>query len=286
MDKNKFAFLLLTVFFLASPNISFAYNLSLDVNQLGKVTYSYPTVLGDEDKPEDLKPENNTEQQKPERKETPQIEKPETVEIKEAENKIKVELRDQNHVEQQLSPENINLQFSSVPNTAPTQELEVKDIGNSRVGDTKEVLQERTLRKDEKVKIQSETHNDGTIETQLESRDVNAKIKNNEIELNIKNNNIGITDNQGKEINLVHLPDQAVQKFSDLGVTTNPDTLEVGLSGNNFEYTVTATKMQKLFGIFPRLINLQLSLNDSNGNIVQQKVAKNLEEQILNIFSF
>jgi len=298
MNKKIYFLLWLTVLFLVSPTSSSAYNLGMDVNQFGYIKYSYPTVLGDEDKPEEQRIENKQEsnkqeEKKPEKvevKETPRVEKPEKIEIKKEENKIKVEFKRQEKVEQEMKPEKVSLKFSAVPKTTPVHEPESEDIGGSKVDDdtddTDKVLEDRSQRKDEKIEIQSEVHDDGTVEMQIESRTVKAKIKNSEIELDVKNNNIGSTDNEGNKMELVHLPDQAMQKFLDMGVSATPDTLEVGQSGNSFEYTVDAVKIQKLFGLIPRETKFKLSLNDSTGTVEQKATANNLIEQILNLFSF
>lgn len=284
--NNKIYFLLwLIVLFLVTPFDTSAYNLGIDVSKYGYVTYSYPSVLGDEDK-EDEKKEENKEEKKEEKreeknevKETPKVEKPEKIEIKKEENKTRVTLKKREKAEQKLTPEKVSLKFSASPRAS--------EVGVSHRDDNAtEALNERTERKDEKIEIQSEVHDDGTVEMQIESRTVKAKIKNSEIELDVKNNNVGATDSEGNKIELVHLPDQAMEKFKDLGVSTTPDTLEVGQSGDGFEYTVDAVKIEKLFGLIPREVKFKLSLNDSTGTVEQKLFANNLVDQILNIFSF
>lgn len=277
MNKNICAVFGLIVLFTIYPATVSAYTINMDVSQYGYTKYSFPAILGDEDKPEEKKEEI---------KETPRVEKPERIEIKKEGSKIKIELKKQDKIEQRLNPEKTSLKFPAIPKTTPANRPEVKDVGDSRVDDTDEIIRERSERKDEKVEIQSEVHDDGTIEFQVESRSVKAKIKNSEIELDVKNNNIGITDDNGNKIELVHLPDQAMQKFIDLGISASPDSLEVGQSGNNYEYTINATETHKLFGLFPRETKYKLSLNDSNGYVGQQKVANNIVDQILNLFSF
>lgn len=275
----------LLVLFLATPVTVSAYNLGMDVSQWGYVNYSYPAVLGDEDKQDEDKEE--IKENKVETKETVKVEKPERIEIKKEENKTRVTLKKQEKIEQKLTPEKVSLKFSAIPKITPIHKPEVEDIGSSDSNDdSTDVIKERESRKGEKVEIQSETHDDGTVEMQIESRTVKAKIKNSKIELDVKNNNVGSTDDSGNKMELIHLPDQAMQKFLDMGVSMTPDTLEVGQSGDKFEYTVDTVKMQKLFGLIPRQAKFKLKLDDSTGSVTEQAVANNIIDTIFNLFSF
>ena len=294
MKKQNQIIIWLVILFLVSTTTVSAYNLGIDVNQKGQVKYSTPTILGDQnqpdgqDSPDVNNPENSPEVSKPEKvdvKETPKIENPEKIEIKNDGNKTQVELRKGDKTQQELNPEKINLEFSASPNSTPSGQSEAGDNGTSQTASSDATLKDRADRANEKVQLQSEVSNNGTVEMQLESRNVKAKINSSQIELDVKNNNIGVTDNQGNKVELVHLPDQAMQKFLDLGVSVEPGTLEVGQSGNTLEYTVDAIKMQKLFGLFAHQTNVKLSLNDSTGAINQQKVATNIIDTILNLFS-
>ncbi len=294
MNKQNQVIIWLVVLFLVSTTTVSAYNLGIDVSKKGQVKYSYPTVLGDQnqsdgqDSPDSSKPENSPEAPKPEKvdvKETPKIENPEKIEIKNEGNKTQVELKKGDKIQQELNPEKVNLEFSASPDATPSSQSESGDNGTTQTESSDAVLKDRASRASEKVQLQSEVSNNGTIEMQLESRNVKAKINSSQIELNVKNNNIGVTDSQGNKVELVHLPDQAMQKFLDLGVSVQSDTLEVGQSGNSLEYTVNAIKIQKLFGIFPLQTNVKLSLNDSTGAINQQKLASNVIDTILNLFS-
>lgn len=267
MNKNKYILLWLLVLFLATPNVTLAYNLGIDVSQWGYVSYSNPTVLGDQNKQEEKKEEKREE--KKEVKESVRVERPEKIEVKKEENKTRVMLKKQEKVEQKLTPERVSLKFSASP----------KNIGTS------DALKEREERKNEKVEIQSEIHDDGTVEMQIESRMVKAKIKDGEMELDLKNNNVGASDDNGGKAELIHLPDQAMQKFLDMGITMTPDTLEVGQSGDKFEYTVDTVKMKKLFGLFSRKAKVKLTLDDSTGVVTEEPNPENVIGRIFDLFS-
>lgn len=265
------------ILFLITPKTVSAYNLGMDVSLGGYVDYSNPTVLGVENKLKEQKTENRKIQQKIEVKETPRVEKPEKIEIKKDENMTRVTFKKQEKVVQEMKPENVNLKFDAVPKTTPVHIPEAVSVGESNVDNTNDVLIERGNRINEKVQIQSEIHDDGTSEIQIESRMVKAKVKNSEIELDLKKNNVG---------ELVHLPDQAMQKFLDLGVSVATESMEIGQSGNKFEYSVNTVKEQKLFGLIPRQAKFKMILDDNTGNIEQKAVANNIIEQLLNMFSF
>ncbi|MFA7301473.1 MAG: hypothetical protein WC069_04135 [Candidatus Shapirobacteria bacterium] len=287
MNKKQYFFLWFIVLFLISSQSSLAYNLNIDVSRYGYVSYSTPSVLGDNNQSEVHKSEDKKEKDnKKEVKETPRVEKPEKIEVKNEENKIKIELKKQEKIQQTLNPQKAILKFPVSPKTTPIHQPEVNGIGNSTMDDSDDVLKARSERKDEKIEIQGETRDDGTVELQIESRAIKAKIKNSEIELDVKNNNVGVTDNDGNKIELVHLPDQAMTKFLETGISMAPDTLEVGQSGDNFEYTVEAVKIKKLFGLIPRETKFKLSLNDGTGAVEQKAISISLADRLLNLFSF
>ena len=304
MNKYSYLFTYLVIASLLTPASVSAYYISMDVGTGGLVNYSYPAVLGDDDKPEEKreeKKEEKREEKKEERKEEkPRSveQRPEKIEIRKIENKPKVKLIKQEKIKQELSPEKVSLKFSAVPKSTPTTTLKKDDdLNESEVENETEdqnedkkalekTIRDRSMRKEEKVEIQSEVHDDGTIELQLESRDVKAKIKDNEIEIDIKNNNIGSSNNNGDEKKLIHLPDQALQKFIDRGLSTVPETLEVGGSGKGFEYSIDATKKEKIFGIIPRIAKYKLTLDDQNGLVSEEKVNTSVVDRLLNLFSF
>ncbi|MBI2464676.1 hypothetical protein HYV64_00905 [Candidatus Shapirobacteria bacterium] len=311
MNKNSYLFTYLVIASLLTPASASAYYISMDIGTAGVVTYSYPSVLGDEDKPEEKKEEKKEEKREEKREEKKEEKRedkpsrveprPEKIEIRKVENKTNVKLIKQDKVRQELSPEKVSLKFSAVPKVTPTSSLKKDDLAENEIEnevenenedlsdgqkELRKTIKDRSGRKDEKVEIQSEVHDDGTVELQLESRDVKAKIKNGEIEVDVKNNNIGSSDNSGIEKKLIHLPDQALQRFIDKGMSTVPDTLEVGESGVGYEYSITATKKEKLFGLIPRVAKYKLTLDDQNGVVSEQKVNSSVVERLLNIFSF
>lgn len=308
MNKNSYLFTYLVIASLLTPASASAYYMSMDIGSAGSVSYSYPSVLGDEDKPEEHKEEKKEEKREEKKEEKKEDkpdkveERPEKIEIKKVENQTKVKLIKQDKVKQELSPEKVSLKFSAVPKltltpspkkdgdlNADETENEVDSENNDSSDGQEELrktIKERSERKGEKVEIQSEVHDDGTVELQLESRDVKAKIRDGEIEIDVKNNSIGTTNDSGVDVELTHLPDQALQKFIDRGLSTVPDTMEVGQSGDSFEYTIDATKKEKLFGIFPREAKYKLKMDDQNGVVTEQKVNNNIIDRLLNIFTF
>ncbi len=310
MKQNITIFVFVLLAIVASTPAN-AYNLNIDVNR-GVAQYSSPAILGDNEDGEDEKEDHSDEDsktqeenkkveekvKKEEMSTVAKVEKPEKIEIKKIENKTQVTLKKKNEVNKVVKPENVVLKFSSAPTFTFSQTSKVEDVGKteveSEIEDEKEnendssddVIKERQSRAGEKVEIQSEVHDDGTVELQVESRNVKAKIKSKEIEIDVTTNNVGSTDSLGNQINLIHLPDQAMQKFYDLGVSTSPDTLEIGKSGNSFEYTIDSVKVQKLFGLIPRQEKFKLVLNDSTGTVEEKSQANNIIEGILNFLSF
>lgn len=287
--KTYLLFWLVTMLLvLSAPKFVSAYNLSIDINPFGYANYSTPSILGEED---DSHKEEEKEEKKSEKleikevKETPKIEKPENIEIKKEENKSRVIFKKNQKIEQEMRPEKVSVKFSANPKTSPVHKPEVEDVGESENDDTSEVLKERAERKNEKVEIQSETHDDGKVEIQIESRDIKAILKDTEVELDVKQNNIGLTNDKNERTELVHLPDQAMEKFLEYGITATPGSLQVGRSGDNFEYSVNAIKMQKLFGLIPHNTKFKLKLDDSDGSVTEEVISNNVFERLINLFS-
>lgn len=303
------------------PTVS-AYNVVIDVGTQGNTSYSYPAVLGDEDKKEEEKkedkkeekreeqkpesrPEEKREDKKPENRHEPKpshIEpRPVKIEVKKSSDAPKVKLINRNKSVQELSPEKVEIRLPSAPKKP---ELEVKkEVEKEKElrpevskiedrdhqeneDDTNKTLKERTDRKFEKVEIQSEVHDDGSVELQVESRNIKAKVKTDQIDVDVANSSIGTTKQSGEGVDLIHLPDQAMQKFIDRGLSTVPDTLEIGQSGDSLEYSVRATKSEKLFGFIPRQTKYKMTMDDQNGAVTEQKVSDNVVDKILNLFSF
>ncbi|MFZ2152510.1 MAG: hypothetical protein WAV41_00435 [Microgenomates group bacterium] len=295
-NKILFLFFWLSIFLFVTTDTALAYNINISLDNYGNATYSFPSVLGDDDqpeKPDTEKKEESKEEKKEEKKseksevrETPNTSRPEKIEIKREENKSKVTLKKSDKSKQELRPDKVKLKFSAVPKLTPTPKMEVEDEANDSSDDVTKVVEDRANRTNEKVEFQSEVHDDGTVEMQLESRNIKAKIKSDEIELDVKNNNIGMTNNAGVQTTLVHLPDQVITKFLELGISSTPDSLEIGQSAEGFVYKSKSIKNQNLFGIFPRQVEYDVSLNDSTGDITQQKSAANFVQQFLNLFTF
>lgn len=284
MNKTKNFLLLSIVFFAFLPTGAFAYSLGIDVDQYGNVSYSIPSVLGDEDNEEVEKTEDP---EKIEVKETPEVKRPERIEVTNEENGTTVRFKRQEKVQQELKPEKVNLNFFSASKATnkPTLKKEDNDIDQeSEEIDT--IMKERKERKKEKVEIQSEVGDDGKIELQLESRNVKAKIHDDEIELNVEDNDIESVDSQGNVIKLKHLPDQAEQRFLELDTVNVSDTLEVSKSDDGFVYKSEGTRVKKLLGLIPRNVTYELTLNDNTSQVSQQEVSQNIIQQILNALSF
>jgi hypothetical protein len=68
MNKKTYLLAWLVVLFLVSQVPASAYNLGMDVNKYGNVRYSNPSVLGEEDKPEEHEAEDKKEEEKIESK--------------------------------------------------------------------------------------------------------------------------------------------------------------------------------------------------------------------------
>ena len=291
MNKVRLIFALAALFLLSSSTPILAYSLNISIDQNGLIRYRLPSVLGDEDKPDEPKKEEKK-AEKPEDKpdepikEEKKSENTRKVEIKKDNTTTKVTITRDDNTQFTLQPEKLKLQFPVSPapqSPKPTSEIEEESSSESEDENNNNNRRDRS---DESVEIQSETHDDGTVEFQLESGNVKAKIKNNEIEVNVKNKHIGITDVQGNIIELNYLPDQVEQKMLDLGLSSVPGSLEVSPSGDRFVYTADTIQQQKLFGIIPRKVTYHVQFDDETGIATKSAVSQNLIQQLLNLFSF
>ncbi len=285
MNKTKQFLLLLTVFLAFLPTPCLAYSLGMDVDRYGNVSYSIPSVLGDEDEEEVDKIEKKPE--KVERKETPGVKRPEKIEIKNEDNRTTVTFKKQEKTLQELKPERINLKFPSASKTTnPSNFKEDENDIDEKNEEIDDIMREREERKEEKIEIQSEIGDDGKIEFQLESRNVKAKVRDDKIELDVKNNDIESVNSQGNIVKLNHLPDQAEQRFLDFGIASISGSLEVSKSDEGFVYTSEGTRVKKLLGIIPRNVTYGLTLNDKTSQVSQQELSRNIIQQLLNALSF
>ncbi len=149
------------------------------------------------------------------------------------------------------------------------------------------IRSERQERVEENIQIRDRQKNQERI-LELESRQVKAALNPGaEFKLDPETNQITVITPSGQEHLLNHLPDQAVEQLSQLGLNPAQELkLETNEKGDVY-YQARATQQRRLFGLFPREVELQASLNDSTGE-VQTDVATDTSfmNQLLDLLSF
>lgn len=138
-----------------------------------------------------------------------------------------------------------------------------------------EITRERKERRDEKISIQTEKHEDGQTEFQFESRDVKAKIRGSEIVVDPETNSVTVVAPNGETHELIHLPDQAMAQLLEHSSSEGVNSLAaeeieiVTKEDGTVAYTVRQEKRKRLFGLFERTIETEVELDDSTGEITE-----------------
>ncbi len=107
----------------------------------------------------------------------------------------------------------------------------------------------------------------------LKSRESSAKIACElEFSIDVDTNSLFISLPNGEQIEINHLPDQAINTLLSSGTIVNRDeaeNLELTVeSGNKLVYQIDTVRNYKLLGIFRRPIPKRIALDDSTGEII------------------
>lgn len=155
----------------------------------------------------------------------------------------------------------------------------------------KEIRQERKTRQNETIELRSQI--DAYQKTRLEllSRTTKAKLSTgSQFEVNSESNQVMIATPSGTYV-LEHLPDQAVARMEQLGLSLEALSREEMTIGTNAQgelvYRTQNTRRKRVFGLFPREVTTIVELNDATGEVKESTLpAPSLWAQFLNAVSF
>ncbi len=182
-----------------------------------------------------------------------------------------------------------------------TKETEDRRKGSSESGKPrtereqearKKTIEERNKRVGEKIEIQSEVHDDGQTEFQFESRNVRATLKGSEFTINPTTNGITVTTPAGQTHELIHLPDQALERMKEAGllgdqVATSSAKIQIETKDDgSVVYQTQIEKTKRIFGLFPRQVETTVELNDATGQVTETQVQPtNIVDRFLNFLA-
>lgn len=193
-------------------------------------------------------------------------------------------------IESQESTENERVEIKMPAQLKATPHPEATPHPDATPQPLEKVLEERRERKDETVKIQSKTNDDGTREFEFESRLIKAKAQGAEFVVDPTTNNVTVITPSGQEHVLTHLPDQAVARLHNSGVI-NTDAITNGAQELSIEtkedgsvvYKTKAEKVKKILGFINRTVETEVELDDQTGEITEKEVrASNWFSRFLN----
>lgn len=146
-------------------------------------------------------------------------------------------------------------------------------------------LEERKERLDEKIELRRATAASKSA-LELRSRDVRATIpESREIIVDPETNEVGIILPNGEIKSLNFLPDQAQEKIATR--VANIENLELTtLDDGRVVYQTTVPQVVHLLGIIKRNVTTDVTLDDSTGEVVEEKRVRNPLDRILNALSF
>lgn len=204
---------------------------------------------------------------------------------------IKIENKQmlQNGFQSQESTKNERVEIM-MPAQLKVEKTEKRNEPGATPHPLEKVLEERQERKDETVKIQSKTNDDGTREFEFESRLVKAKAQGAEFVVDPATNNVTVITPSGQEHVLTHLPDQAITRLQNSGIV-NTDAITDGTQELSIEtkedgsvvYKTKAEKVKKILGFINRTVETEVELDDQTGEITEKEVpASNWFSRLLN----
>ncbi len=128
--------------------------------------------------------------------------------------------------------------------------------------------------KTRQFQIQSEQHDDGTVELQFQSKDVKAALIGTQIVVDPKTKQISVTAANGKTQLLTHLPDEALAAMQAAGFNTTGNvasqSARVELKSEpdgSVKYTLMEDQPRKILGLFSIKVPTEIELNDQTGKV-------------------
>lgn len=304
MKVNKSALvvtLLSLVTFLQLPQATFA--LEILVDDQGVVSFYDDGVLGD------------STEANPIRIEKPAIKKATTnenkrVEIKAKKDLVEVRVKDEDDSKEDQKPsttdvmeaKRLRAQFNTkrlpekitekseaeAEETKKNKELKVK-LTEAETEYRKELEQKRRENEDA-LEVKSQLDLAGEQELELQNNAIRAKLRGADFSYNPETNVVTLTTPSGKEHELKHLPDQALERINAVITVENSDPAAADVQIETTEtgtlYRTTAVKRKKLFGLFNRDIQTEVVLDDETGKVatIEQK-SPGIFGQLLDAFT-
>ncbi len=135
-----------------------------------------------------------------------------------------------------------------------------------------EVKRERERRTD-KVEIKSKIEDDGRTEFELEAGSVKAKLRSAEFTVDPETHEVRIVTSSGQEQLLVHLPDQALERMTELAslregnnVAESELRVETNAEGR-VVYKTKMTETRKVLGFIPVQFHSEVELEDGTSEL-------------------
>lgn len=133
--------------------------------------------------------------------------------------------------------------------------------------------------KSRQFQIQSEQHDDGSVELQFQSKDVKAALIGTQIVVDPKTKQIGVTTTNGKTQLLHFLPDEAVAVMKAAGFTTSGSIASqsagvklISEPDGTIKYSLMEDQPRKIFGLFSIKVPTKIELNDQTGKVTSTVV--------------
>lgn len=133
-----------------------------------------------------------------------------------------------------------------------------------------EQKQERQEREEERLELRNNIGPDGQ-ELNLESRGIRAALRDKTVTIDPETNSLILTTKDGEERVLTTLPDQAVERMLEVRGVDDVDTenVEIRERDGKLEYVTQARRMKRLFGLFERPVETELSVDDESGELTE-----------------
>lgn len=130
--------------------------------------------------------------------------------------------------------------------------------------------EERQERVQEQIQLQNSLGPDGQ-ELNLESRGIRAALRNDRVTVDPETNSLILTTRDGEQRVLTTLPDQAAERMLEVKGIANidGDNLEVRERDGKLEYVTKAQRVKRLFGLFNRPVETELSVDDQSGEVTE-----------------
>ncbi len=138
-----------------------------------------------------------------------------------------------------------------------------------------EQKEKRQDRAQEQLEIKNNIGPNGQ-ELNLESRGIKAALRNKAVTLDPETNSLILTTQDGEQRVLTTLPDQAVERMLEIKGLTEIDAenVEIEDEDGRLKYVTKARRVKRLFGMFERPIETEVSVDDQSGEVTETMTEK------------